>query len=92
MSVAVVLMAVCPVAWCVQVKRMTGVIGERVVLDVLSNFKWVNSSTSDGLTWTMKDDPALAVNTVKTDQGLAQHVLFDFSIDIRLHYIFRFLP
>ena len=36
----------------------------------LLNFKWVRS--------TMKDDLALAVNTVKTDWGITYHILFVF--------------
>ena len=48
---------------------------------VLSNLICVRS--------TMKDDLAVAVNTMKTDWNITQHILFCFSINIRLHYTFR---
>ena len=59
---------VCTAAWCVQIKRMIEGIGNMLLSTYLklsngkpSHFNWVGSA--------MKDDRALAVNTVKTDQG-----------------------
>ena len=51
---------------------------DRVVLDLLSNLKWASS--------TMKDDRALAVNTVKTGALHTISFYVFLSINIRLHF------
>ena len=70
-------------AWFVQVKRMIRGLGNMLFSTYSQT---INGSNQQENMTHNNHASATAMNTVKTDQGITQHILFDLSINIRSYF------